>query len=442
MVVSALRDNGSEAESRTSLTESDGALSCVWTEGDRILVTDASGKKLGRLTIKAEDAGKKEAEFSGDLTGIEDGTQTLNYYYLGTAVSVGDDATAYNKEIVLDQRDYVADFSTQLGTLESLSKYDMLSTSQTTVLDGEYSYFERIAFSRHISFARFKMLLPEGVAFPVTVTMEGSELCNTATLTLADRKVDCAKGSVTIENVEGQEFYMTYLPTAASDEVTFTAVDKNGKSYVGKYNISKAVGENKYFRKALGNGEYEGINVTFEAVKNQYSIRYEAEDGTTIYEGKPESADDIVWTVRNDEVVNPPVAPNDQEFDKWKIKETNEYPATVTLSKATPSYTFVPTWKDKATVNVTWNDGYTEDPIKTEGVKVGENEEKNIGDLFPENPTREGYVFDGWEINGEPVNPADVTITKEDVENGVVITARWKIYTITTPGYGHGDFNS
>lgn len=448
MVVSALRDNGSEAESRTSLTESEGALSCVWTKGDRILVTDNNGKKLGRLTIKAEDVGKKEAEFSGDLNGLsQEGTQILNYYYLGTAVSVGEGNTAYDKETVPSNGNYVADFSTQPGTLESLSDYDMLTVSQSTIINGSASYFGKIKFSRRISFARFKMNLPTGVEFPVTVTMEGNELCNTATLTLADKNVAYAKGSVTIENVAGQEFYMTYLPTAAEDEVSFTAVDANNKTYVGKYNISKAVSENKYFRKALGNGEYEGINIDFTAVENQYHVKYVTDDNqVTIDEFEPKSAEDIEWNVRNQGPadiagIEKQYAPEGKEFDKWKDINTGNCPETVTLSKENSSYVFVPTWKDKATVNVTWKDGYTEDPIRTEDVKVGENEEKPIGNLFPNNPTREGYIFDGWEIDGKSVNPADVTITKGDVENGVVITARWKP-AIKTPGYDHGEFNN
>lgn len=72
-------------------------------------------------------------------------------------------------------------------------------------------------------------------------------------------------------------------------------------------------------------------------------------------------------------------------------------------------YTAVPDPK----VTVTWVDGYTDAPIKTETVK------KNISDdeldaLYPAEPSREGYVFDGW---GTPTRDGDGNIT---------ITAQWK----------------
>lgn len=73
------------------------------------------------------------------------------------------------------------------------------------------------------------------------------------------------------------------------------------------------------------------------------------------------------------------------------------------------AYTAVPDPK----VTVTWVDGYTDTPIKTETVK------KNISDdeldaLYPAEPSREGYVFDGW---GTPTRDGDGNIT---------ITAQWK----------------
>lgn len=442
MVITALRESESDTESRTSLSQNDlGGLGCVWTKGDKILVTDATGEKLGTLTLKG-DGGSNEGEFDGMIY-VDNGKHQLNYIYLGTAIS----NLGYNKEVVPSGAPYVADFSKQAGTLESLSYYDILTIGKETVISEDYVYFGEIGFGRRVSFARFKMNLPEGAAYPVTVTLTGNELRNKANLNIGDRSASYDKGSVTIENVTGPEFYMTYLPTEAADVLNFTAVDAKGKSYIGTYSVNKAVPQNKYYRKALGNGEFEGLPINFTAVEYKYEVKYVTDgDQTVIEKYEPTSTGDIEWNVRNNGPtdiagIEKLYALEDMEFDKWKDINTGNCPEIVTLSKGTPSYIFVPTWKNKATVNVTWEDGYTEDPLKTAGVKVGENEEKPIGDLFPNEPTREGYIFDGWEIDGKPVDPDDVTITKDDVENGVVITARWKP-AIKTPGYGHGDFNN
>lgn len=46
MVVTALRDGGKEAESRTSLKEDgNGNLAFTWSAGDQLLVTDGNGLK-------------------------------------------------------------------------------------------------------------------------------------------------------------------------------------------------------------------------------------------------------------------------------------------------------------------------------------------------------------------------------------------------------------
>ena len=68
---------------------------------------------------------------------------------------------------------------------------------------------------------------------------------------------------------------------------------------------------------------------------------------------------------------------------------------------------------DPDTITVTWKDGYTDTPIKVETVdKNIENEE--LKELYPDDPTREGYEFDGW---GEP---------ETDEDGNITITATWK----------------
>lgn len=69
-------------------------------------------------------------------------------------------------------------------------------------------------------------------------------------------------------------------------------------------------------------------------------------------------------------------------------------------------------------VVVTWSNGYTDTPMKSETVDYG----TTIGqDRYPENlPARDGYVFDGWTVNGSPV---DYTY---EAKGNVEIKATWK----------------
>lgn len=343
MVVSAMRESDTDIESRTGLDEANGALSCTWTENDKILVTDKSGKKLGILTLDKNYDGKKEGEFNGDLNGVEDGNQTLNYYYLGTEVSNN------NYESVNSRAPYVADFSTQKGTLESLSEYDMLTVAKGTVIDGDYTYFEKINFQRRVSFARFKMNLPAGVTYPVTVSMQGDELRNTANLQLTDLSAEYLKGEVTVENVGGKEFYITYLPTEGKDKLNFRAVDAAGKVYSGTYDVSKAVAQNKYFRKALGDGEFEGLPINFEEVIEYNIILKDATENGNVIENPGLDLSDPTNVVLPGDP-NPNTDP-EIEFKGWKIEGSDDEPTTdpwnLTEEGKGPVVTLVPVYAEK-----------------------------------------------------------------------------------------------
>lgn len=453
--VSATKEAFADAESRSSLVENTkGGLNFNWTKGDRIIVTNENGKIKGTLTLVG-DGGDAKGEFTGDLTGIKGNNVTFNYYFLGTA----------NNAVALeDLASYSHSYANPVGTDDSLDDYDIMTCSAAMTLSGIDSYKLEMGFKRRVSNAKFELRLPKTVEYPVIVTLSGDELNTELTLSYvrSDEKcVTLGKGSITVKDLVKEEeketetyfvndIYVTHLETTAAYDLNFSAVDAKGKVFIGKYKISRAVMQNEYFRKKNGEGEtatYGGLPVEFTEVEYKYEVKYVTDDDQTVIQKyEPTSTKDIEWNVRNQGPadiagIEKQYAPEGKEFDKWKDINTGNCPETVTLSKENSSYVFVPTWKDKATVNVTWKDGYTEDPIRTEDVKVGENEEKPIGNLFPNNPTREGYIFDGWEIDGKSVNPADVTITKGDVENGVVITARWKP-AIKTPGYDHGEFNN
>lgn len=84
-------------------------------------------------------------------------------------------------------------------------------------------------------------------------------------------------------------------------------------------------------------------------------------------------------------------------------------------------------------VEVTWTDGYSNgEPLKTETVDNGTTLDKN---LYPDTPTREGYEFDGWTVNGNPVDYNYVATS--DVE----IKATWKSVITFDKNGGEGNIN-
>ena len=67
-------------------------------------------------------------------------------------------------------------------------------------------------------------------------------------------------------------------------------------------------------------------------------------------------------------------------------------------------------WQE-AKITATWMDGYTNTPIKTETVAKDITDEDLHG-LYPDDPTRDGYIFNGWD-------------SKRDSSGNITITAKW-----------------
>lgn len=274
-VVAASRENFDNT--RTVLTENNnGGLDCVWSEGDRILVTGENGKLKGILSLKnyiGDDRAK--AYFEGELYGISNGKVTLNYYYLGTELSKISDPD----QLLSLVSPYTHSYAEQDGKFESLTDYDILSAQATTIIDGRQSYVE-MTLPRRISAAHFTLNgLPEGFQGDVVISGEG--LMNKVSLPLTAHKVETSQdpaGSViTMKNV-GNDFYMILLPNElASFDMKFTA-EVNGTTYEGSFRVGKQIGAAKYYRKNLNNGEggknqYVGFPIDMKPAK-QYRVFY------------------------------------------------------------------------------------------------------------------------------------------------------------------------
>lgn len=410
MVVTASREGDGNTLSRTSFKEKDGSLECRWTAGDRLLVTDEEGVRKGVLTL-TEGAGEAFGTFEGNLRGINDGNTKLNYFYLGTVPST-DGENGYAS--VESEKPYVKDFSDQPGTLESFVQNDILSvTKDVVVVDGN-SYVENINLSRRVSYARFALNFPSEVSYPIDVTLSGTELANVVTLDIATNEVSYQKGNVKATVQSGKDLYITYLPTSSLYDITFSAVDKDGKKFTGKFSVEYVIPQGVYYRKTLKNDAdeiigYGGLPVDL----TEYDIIFKEDpEGETDYDYEEDLTDPSNVVLPGD-----PKPGDNKEFLGWKKEGSDDEPTMgpwdLTDPTKGPQVTLVPVYK--YTWNVTWTNGYdnSNDISKPYEGLVG----PNISNDYPADFTRTGYKPMGW----------DKYITNLSTkELNVVITAQWE----------------
>lgn len=250
-------------DTRSSLSQVDDDLACVWTEDDKLLVTSTDGSRLGVLTIKSingEDRSK--ATFSGKLENVADGKNvTVNYIYLGNK---GDYTTVPTNNV------YAADYSEQDGTIKSLSDHDIMTKQAQAIIENGCSYVDGLVMERRVSFARFKLNLPDGVTFDQnsTVTVSGDGVNNALSFNGGTLESAYTAGTVTITPGKN-DFYMTLLPNTLSSgfDLTFT-VSTTDAAYTGVYKVSKTIAQGKFYRKDdAGNP----IEVTLTKVPKTYN---------------------------------------------------------------------------------------------------------------------------------------------------------------------------
>lgn len=275
IVVGASRENVDDT--RTILSENAGNLDCKWSENDKLIVTNESGVVKGILSIKNfTDDNHVFAYFEGNLVGVNNGSQALNYYYLGTK----------NSEKTIEElkkltTPYEHDYSVQTGTFENLTDYDIMSAQETSIVSGGQSYVENIRFTRRISAAHFLLNnLPED--FQGDVVVSGAGLRNKVKLDLNKHAVETTTvdpNTITIKNT-GKDFRMIILPNGEDMkngfEVTFTTT-YNGVTYTGSRNFTKQLTEAKYYRKGNNDGTFSGLPVDMKPAK-QYRVIYNIYD--------------------------------------------------------------------------------------------------------------------------------------------------------------------
>lgn len=215
----------------------------------------------------------------------------------------------------------------------------------------------------------------------------------------------------------------------SSVEITFDKNDGTGESVVAHWGDSLPddvtntgyIFEGWYTKNGTENNDWgEEFTDTTSVFKNTTVYAKWRKITLTFYPTKPTPGEPIA--------VIPSVVefgddmPNDPQnagyiFEGWYTDTGEEIKSTTQVSQDTTAYA---KWR-KIKITFYKNDGTEEDPTTAE-----------YGDDMPENPTREGYVFEGWYTknaeNGELENKIETT---KSVSGDTSVYAKWRKVKIT-----------
>lgn len=196
-------------DTRSVLSEENGNLVCSWEASDNILVTDASGNKLGVLTLTSQP-GLSSGTFSGKITTTASGNTPLNFLYLGSKTE---------QELLALSSPLTIDYSGQGGTLDWLSSNDFFSVTENVDIAGSVANIDGIELKRKIAFAHFSIALPSGVSYGgEDITISGPGIYTHASVTSANsvtfsNRENAEEGAITISKTSGNpDFYVAILP--------------------------------------------------------------------------------------------------------------------------------------------------------------------------------------------------------------------------------------
>ena len=205
--------------SRAIIGENGGDLDCLWADGDRIVVSSADGSKLGILSLTSGE-GESVGTFEGKIEVTGEGTATYNFFYFGTAT----DPESIRSTVALD-------YSSQDGTLASLSANDFFSASANVSIAYESATAESVMLERATAFGRFNLQFEGADWSGETVTVSGSGLNNLLNVELnGDTSIASSEtATITVANATA-DLWLTILP--GETDLTFTTTIGE-KTYTG-----------------------------------------------------------------------------------------------------------------------------------------------------------------------------------------------------------------
>ena len=239
---------------RATLTEEEGRLKSDWTSGDKLIVANSKGEKLGELTLKSPANKETDSEggtvyrFEGDITTEDSGTATYSFFHIANK----DIANLTNDKGVV-----TIDYSNQDGSIEWIRSHDIFSGQAKVVFttapstddesgeSTESAQSETVKLSRPIAFGHFTLSFPEGVTVANDVVkITGKGIYTTLNVSLGENKYlvgngesgeSGAESSVEsgIITTKGSNLYLAILvPDGGEIEPVFTATI-DGVEYTG-----------------------------------------------------------------------------------------------------------------------------------------------------------------------------------------------------------------
>lgn len=251
--------------SRTAFTPDGTGLQATWTDGDRIVVTNAAGTYAGTLDLVRTSDDRRTGTFEGTLSGLTDGSASIVLHYLGTNHKADvNPGAAYTVTAPAD------------GTLASQPAADMMYAELTVdIAGGQVAPEQTVDMTRAISFGYFRTLARHDAA---TVTVSGSGASSSLTYTLATRSVaaTAGAGAYTVTLGEDGSFHIPVIP-GEERTLTITITGSDNKTYAYTFPAA-TVPAGKYLN-AAADGATAPAPIEFTPEEKKYDYPgYENED--------------------------------------------------------------------------------------------------------------------------------------------------------------------
>lgn len=261
---------------RTQLSEdkTSGALDDKWLEDEKLLVFNASGKKVGEL-IQKNGVNSASAVFSGSVT-VSDDDNSFCLWYFGQPVK---DANGNDTNPYVTCAEGIATFNLSnqsFNSAEALSVLDVLYHKVDIVVKGGVATVsENVTMQPVFAMARFSLSIPEDESGSLTIKDVSATNDNT-TLTLLNPKYSLGTGEqieaevgsalqISVADVNtANDVYVALLPKAYVLDFTFNATDNT----VYKSQLTSGTLKAGYYYCALpGVGETDLSGIKVEMTK-------------------------------------------------------------------------------------------------------------------------------------------------------------------------------
>lgn len=243
--------NRGDVDTRTTFEENGADLICKWSKGDQLIVANASGAKIGAISLVG-DGGEATGQFQG-LVSLNAGEE-INLIYLGNGVEISgveNDATSFS-----------VNYSAQDGTFTSMAAHDILGGTATVSAGASNGTVTAdVVMARKVDLAYFRLNLDDDVTLAANdvVTITGGEaLYTSANVSFAKGgsigKATNAANTLTITKAEaGNDIYFTMLPcTSVTPTLT---VNKGGYKYTKTLDANSWTGGSYVHAGTVSNGK-------------------------------------------------------------------------------------------------------------------------------------------------------------------------------------------